>query len=500
MGVKLGWEKSLAFRCVMRYFGFQGGSISFMFKRAIAILAFSIFLFSCAAQVTTQPPPAPPPPPQPVLLPDLTISDISLSESGKVVVRISNSGKGSAPGGTGSLTVYIDGHVKWSESLGNFPDQSFLQAGGSVTYTTPVELVGKHEVRVIVDNEERIHEENEWNNVLTRVLGIEKVEVKAPVLPDLTITDLFINPQRKLVVIIANIGESPLPLSPGSLKVFVDGNLKGSYTLGSLSDQSVLPVKGSITLTTPVALVGRHEIDAHVDFPQGIKELNEENNRLKKVLEGLPVGPDIVVKDLDLTEDLELMMILGNAGDVDLRRGVTFRIRILVNGRKVSEFDHYISEVLRANSENHYPMEPPSQVGITGISKVKVSISPKLSSDDIRLENNVLERTFIIFPFRIGPQGREEFSFSFSSPRPQGEGPTESIRAEARWGGSGSPLTLSLKKPGTTKEIPTLSGKSPLRVEFPILFEEIRKGSLWNISVTNPVDRKVEGHLIIQHP
>jgi hypothetical protein len=268
----------------------------------------------------------------------------------------------------------------------------------------------------------------------------------------------------------------------------------------SLSDQSVLPVKGSFTLTTPVTLVGRHEIDAQVDFPDGLKELNGENNRLKKVLEGLPVGPDIVVKDLDLTEDLELMMILCNAGDVDLRRGVTFRIRILVNERKVSEFDHFISEPLKAHSENHYLVEPPSQVGITGISKVKVTISPKLSSDDIRLENNVIERTFIIFPFRIGPQGREEFSFSFSSLRPQGESTTERMKAEARWGGSGSPLMLSFKKSGTAKEIPTLSGKSPLRVEFPILFEEIRKGSLWKISVTNLVDKRVEGHLIIQHP
>lgn len=492
----------------MRYFGHQGGSISFMFKRAIAILAFSISLFSCAAQVavthqppqSSQPPPAPPPPPLPVLLPDLIVSDMSLSESGKVVVRISNSGRGSAPDRTGSLTVYIDGHMKWSEHLGNLPDQTFLQAGGSVTYTTPVELVRRHEVRVIVDNEESILEENESNNVLTRVLGMEKVEVKLPVLPDLTITDLFLNPQRKLTVTIANIGESPLPLSQGNLKVFVDGSLKGSYTLGSLSDQPALPVKGSITLTTPVTLVGRHEIDAQVDFPHGAKELNEENNRLKKVLEGLPVGPDVVVKDLDLTEDLELMMILCNAGDVDLRRGVTFRIRILVNERKVSEFDHFISEPLKAHSENRYLMEPPSQVGITGISKVKVSISPKLSSDDIRLENNVLERTFIIFPFRIGPQGREEFSFSFSSLKPQGENPAERMKAEARWGGSGFPLMLSFKKSETAKEIPTLSGKSPLRAEFPILLEEIRKGSLWKISVTNLVDKKVEGHLIIQHP
>ncbi|HUL29343.1 MAG TPA: hypothetical protein VLZ03_02725, partial [Thermodesulfobacteriota bacterium] len=62
-----------------------------MHKGAIAIFAFTIYLFSCAAPVavTIQPPSVPPvaavPPhsPPPVLLPNLTISDISLSETGK---------------------------------------------------------------------------------------------------------------------------------------------------------------------------------------------------------------------------------------------------------------------------------------------------------------------------------------------------------------------------------------------------------------------------------
>jgi archaellum component FlaG (FlaF/FlaG flagellin family) len=467
-----------------------------MLKGAITIFAFSIFLFSCAAQVTTQPPSAPP---QPVLLPDLTISDISLGETGKVEVMILNIGKGPAPYRVGSLVIYVNGHLKWRDSLGTLPDQTFLQPGGFVLYTTPVELVGRHEVRAFVDNEEKVAEENEVNNVFIKVLGKEILEVK-PLLPDLTITDLFLNPQRKLAVTIANMGDSPLPLGGGNLKIIVDGSLKGSYTLGSLSNQSFLPMKGSITLTTPLTLVGRHEIDAQVDFTHGVKESNAENNSLKKILDGAPFGPDIVVKDLDLTEDLELMIILSNAGEVDLRKDVTFRFRILVNDRKISEFDHLISEALKANFGNRYLMDPPYRVGIGGISKVKVSISPKLPSDDIRLENNVLERTFIIFPFRIGPQGREEFSFSFSAPRPQGDGQTEKVKTEARWEGGSSSLMLSFKKSGTLKGIPTLSGKSPLKVEFPIPSEEVQKENVWSVLLTNLIDKKVEGHLIIQHP
>jgi hypothetical protein len=123
-----------------------------------------------------------------------------------------------------------------------------------------------------------------------------------------------------------------------------------------------------------------------------------------------------------------------------------------------------------------------------------------LASDDIRLENNVLERTFIIFPFKIGPHGREEFSFSFSTSRPQGESQAEKVRTEARWEGGSSSMMLSFKKSGTLKGIPTLSGKSPLKVDFSIPFEEIQKENVWSVLVTNLVDKKVEGHLIIQHP
>jgi archaellum component FlaG (FlaF/FlaG flagellin family) len=467
-----------------------------MFKGAIAIFAFSVFLFSCATQVAT---PLTPIPPKPAPLPDLTISDIFLNEAGKVEVMISNIGKGPVPHPVGSLLIYVDGHLKWKDSLATLPDQTFLQPGVFVLYATPVELIGKHEVRAFLDLRGMIVEENEENNALTKILGEEESEAKI-LLSGLTIIDLFLNPKKKLAVTITNIGDSPLPLEGGNLKIMVDGSLKGSYTLRSLSDQSFFPPKGTLTFITPMTLVGRHEIDARIDFAHEVKESKEEHHSLKKILNGLPAGPDIVVKDLDLTEDLDLSIILSNAGESDLRKGTTFRIRILVNGRKISEFDHFIPETLKANFGSHYLVDPPYQVSIAGISKVKVSISPKWASDDIRLENNVLERTFIIFPFRIGPHGREEFSFSFSAPQPQGERQTEKVKTEARWEGGTSSLMLSFKKSGALKGLPTLSGKSPLKVDFPIPFEEIQKENVWSVLVTNLIDKKVEGRLIIQHP
>ena len=482
-----------------------------MYKGAIAIFALSTFLFSCAAQVanTTQPPlsatpippvpPTPPPSPQPVLLPNLTILDVSLNETGKIMVMLSNIGKGPAPYGIGSLTIYVDGLLKWKDSLGTLPDQTFLEPGGTTLYTTPVEVVGKHEVRAVLDKEEKAVQENEPSKVFPKVLGKEKSEAK-PLLLDLSVTDISLTSRRELAVTMTNSGETLLPLGDGKLKILVDGALKGSYGLRNLSDQSFLPVKGTITLTTPLVIVGRHEIDVQVTFPNEVKESNEENNHLKKILEGPPMGPDIVVRQLELTEDLELMIVLSNAGEIDLRKGAIFQVQVFVNDQKMSEFDHFLSEALKANLKNRYTVAPPYQVGLAGISRVKVSISPELSSDDIHLENNVFERTFIIFPFQIKPQEKEEFSFSFLAPRFRSKAQTEKVTIEARWEWGGTSLKLSFKKLGSVEGIPTLTGKSPLKVEFPIPFEEAQKENVWSVIVTNLIKKKVEGYLIIQHP
>jgi hypothetical protein len=473
-----------------------------MLERAATIFALAICFFGCAEQVATQSPPAPPVPTpanQPVLLAHLTILDISLSQTGKIEVMLSNIGKRPAPYGVGSLAIYVDGLLKWKDSLGTLPDQTFLEPGGTTLYLTPVELVGRHEVRAVLDREEKTVEENESSRVFPKVLGKEKSEARA-LPPGLTISDLFLNRQRKLSVTLANLGESPIPLKIVNLKIFVDGLPKGSYPLESFSDQPFLPPKGNSTFATPLTLSGRHEILAYVEFTNDVKEPNEERISLKKILDGPPIGPDIMVKDLDLTEDLELMIILSNAGEADLRKGAIFQIQVFVNDQKISEFDHFISEVIKANFGSRYAVAPPYQIGIAGISKVKVSISPEISSDDTSLENNVLEKTFVIFPFKIGPRGGEEFTFSMSPPRVQGEGHAEKVRADARMVGGSSSVMLSFRMSGSLKGVLTFSGRSPLKVEFPIAFEELQKDSVWSIFVTNLAGKKVEGYLIVQHP
>jgi hypothetical protein len=74
------------------------------------------------------------------------------------------------------------------------------------------------------------------------------------------------------------------------------------------------------------------------------------------------------------------------------------------------------------------------------------------------------------------------------------------VTVEARWEFGGSSLRLSFKKSGSTDGIPTMTGKSPLKVEFPIPFEDAQKENVWSVFIENLIRKRVDGHLIIQHP
>ena len=456
---------------------------------------------------------------EPILLPDLTVSGITTDESGKLVVVLSNIGKILVSSPFGNLKIYVDNDLSWSMALDGISDQAFLQPGGVTRYTTPIQLEGTHSVRAIIDSDDEVLEENESNNILTKILSYEMVvrlpppssslpplpskpEVREPTLlsPEITVTDLSLDPQRRVVVTLANLGQGVFVLRDGTLKVTVDGIPKGSYTLESSSEQDRLLPEESMTIPTSVTLAGRHEVYAYIETDTGLTERKKESVGFRKMLEGLPVGPDIIIKELDLTEDYELSILLSNAGEGELRKGTTFRIRVYLNDQKVSDFDHLVSEPLKPHSANRYTVAPPYRIRISGTSKVRVSIWPKGISDDIRLDNNIIERYFVIYPFKIGPRKSEDFPlFPFSYPLKK-RGQKEKVRTEVRWDGGGFPLRLSLIGSRDSQKPPVVLGRSPLRLEVPIEEEKDRGGQTWRVSVANLMEKKVEGTLIIQTP
>jgi hypothetical protein len=432
-----------------------------MFKGAILFFALSILFFGCTAKTIPPPPSPPPPPPKEVTLEPL-LSDTPQVEKEIEQTKISE--------------VILDAGQK--EKM---EEEKKLEEEGTKDLTKDLIKDMAH---------------------LTPPPALPSIEApEEPLhLPDIAITDLFLSPKKRVTVTMSNIGNSPLPMELGNLKIFIEGQIKESHRLNRLFDQPFLQPKETITFTSSLTIRGRREVQAFVETSPEMGELNIENNHLENILEGLPSGPDIIVQDLDLTEDFDLYIILSNAGEVDLRKGVPFRIRVFVNGLKVSDFDHFIPEGLKANFGNCYTIDPPHRIGIGGTAKVKVSISPKLHSDDVYLGNNNLERTFAIFPFQMVPQGVQEFSFFIPSPSVRENGQTEKIKAEVRWDGEESSFLLSFSGQEQINSFQPISDHSPLKVEFPIHLEEAQSESQWRVSVANLMEKKVEGCLIIQHP
>jgi hypothetical protein len=497
--------------------------ITYMRKGAIVVFAFLILLGGCQSRVIYSPAPVSTPsfpPPlaieKPVVVPDLAISDVTLDHLGRVVITLSNCGKAHFPPQSGVLRIYVGGDLKWNILLGSIPDQTFLEPGGITIYTAPVELEGTHRVMAVIDSDRAVSEESESNNILTKVLGYRRSVSLPPDLslpspkpeepsellsyPDLTISRLDLSPDRKLVIHIVNIGDEPSPLREATVRIYVDGIVKGSYSLGSLRERSHLSPKEEMLITTSVAIIGRHEVYAYIEPDPESKEKNLHNNGLRKRLESLPIGPDLLVKAFDLSEDFDLTIFLSNAGELELPKETTLRIRIYMNGQKVSEFDHFISEPLKPDLEGRYVIDPPYRVKVSANSRVKVVISPRQRKDDVRPENNSLEKHFSIFPFKIEPQTSQEFSLDLSHPDLKESRRGEIMKAEVRWDGGGAPLKLSLKGGANLRRISPINGKSPLKLEVPIEEGPNRKGKVWRFSIANMMEKKAEGHLIVQSP
>ncbi len=211
-------------------------------------------------------------------------------------------------------------------------------------------------------------------------------------------------------------------------------------------------------------------------------------------------GSDLFIKDLGLGEDLELYVVIANAGEVDVQKGSTIRMQISINYRKVCDFEHLTTKVLKSKKGNRYLIHPPYAITLGGVTRVKASARETSPSRDAYAESRTMERTFVVHPFTIEPKEKEEFSFSIPSSGNRGVNPNEKVRAEARWEGTGFPLKLSLSGSGLIKSEASISGKSPLKMATSMSMVQGEKSETCLISVRNLLRKKVVGHVIVQHP
>jgi hypothetical protein len=209
--------------------------------------------------------------------------------------------------------------------------------------------------------------------------------------------------------------------------------------------------------------------------------------------------PRVVVKDLGVNEDQELSLFLANPGTVDLDKALSLRIRIDVNGRKVSEFEHLSSVVIKGRLGSRYAVRPPYRVEIAKRCRVRVSVRLLSERGRTRGFDHQLEKTFLVIPFRLWPRERREIAFSFSLPRNRADLVPERVKAEVRWDGGGGPLRAWLKEEGS-REMEPLLGRSPLLLERVLSSAGLSGRKTWKIGVTNLMAVRSEGKIIVQHP
>ncbi|MCP4215311.1 MAG: hypothetical protein GY765_11685 [bacterium] len=147
---------------------------------------------------------------------------------------------------------------------------------------------------------------------------------------DLTITDISVNRDCRLTVTVKNNGPGPLPASiykkrdpkSAGVYVYINGKSWGGKSLLLIDKRKQLRNPGgSAVYTSRYKVTGPVNIKAVVDLHDVVKETDEKNNvRLHKQLVCNHHGgsftklPDLMVKDIKVTEDCRLEVSLQNIG------------------------------------------------------------------------------------------------------------------------------------------------------------------------------------------
>jgi subtilase family serine protease len=129
--------------------------------------------------------------------------------------------------------------------------------------------------------------------------------VNAQPLPDLTISDVFLNEKCQVVVQVKNLGPGSVPdevwtvHSPESAGVYIQRNGRawgGDAIWGFDPGKSLQPPGGTVTYTSRLTISGTVTVTVTVDRTNQVKEANERNNGRKIELTCKANMPDLVVR------------------------------------------------------------------------------------------------------------------------------------------------------------------------------------------------------------
>jgi len=249
--------------------------------------------------------------------PDLAITNIDLNPDGKLIVEIVNLGPGSLSLQSTSknpplLYVYRNDKAWGRVTLKNVdPKNELGNAGSKINYLFNNLQVSKTElVRVTVDPYNLIPEINKKNNTFQKKLTVT--------LPDLAISDIYLDNLDRLAIEIINNGSGALPKkywdqAPVSMYVYRDGKPWGGISLKMCDPSQKLHLpKGKVCFRSNIQINDSEQVQIAIDPQNIVRESNETNNSFQKLLNR--ANPDLAISNLWIVNGNWLAVQIINSG------------------------------------------------------------------------------------------------------------------------------------------------------------------------------------------
>jgi hypothetical protein len=240
--------------------------------------------------------------------PDLIVEEAGMNSAGRLEVTLANRGQGAVHEGywhlkgkdAVNLVAKVDGR-SYGATLPAFdPERRLRKPGGTLVYTfAKVRITSSSEVTVTVDASDRILEEKEDNNALSRELGGPRLGPIGTLRPgtavrpgpDLVMAAIQLNPAGEIEVLVRNSGAAGVNPSfwsgtnPPQLNLKMNGNGWSNVSLLFLDPgRNLSQPEGAVVYATGYRLGQQAEITATIDATGLIEESNEGNNAMQVML------------------------------------------------------------------------------------------------------------------------------------------------------------------------------------------------------------------------
>jgi archaellum component FlaG (FlaF/FlaG flagellin family) len=208
--------------------------------------------------------------------------------------------------------------------------------------------------------------------------------------PDLVPKDISFDSDNVLEVTFENQGKEEIPANKGNISIFIDGDSKGGYELGNLSDQSFRSVGSTYTIRTNFRLAGEdRRIGFALDTYDEIDEANELQNTYTRTVDPPAIsGPDFTVSDLLLNSSSILRIEVKNIGNASSPANLDVRIRVIVDESVVADLTPTLPALSPGGSTTITPSSP---ITVSSGSEVRVLLNTNNLLDEIDNMNNVRE-------------------------------------------------------------------------------------------------------------